>query len=159
MKCEDMREQIMTGLLDHELTAGKKAEVEQHLAVCSVCRDLFAVMRKLNDEVGAAPLPEAPPERVWSMIRSRIEERPVSIKEKITGWLEGFLWDFRPTFAYGSMVAGLLVICVVAFPLIAQREQRIAQADQEELVQLVYADDEASSIEDIGSGTFVEYLL
>ncbi len=48
MKCEDMREQIMTGLLDHELTAGKKAEVEQHLAVCRVCRDLFAVMMTLG---------------------------------------------------------------------------------------------------------------
>jgi hypothetical protein len=79
--------------------------------------------------------------------------------ESIRGWFEEVLWGFRPTFVYGSVVAAMCVALVM--PVGMYRQQAIAAADREELMQLVYADDSTTIIgaEEIGSGTIVEHWL
>jgi anti-sigma factor RsiW len=159
MKCQDIQQQLLADFLDNELPSEKKAEIDHHLAGCSLCREFLAAVRKVNDPVLAVNGDE-PGAHVWTNIREQVEARPFSMGESIRAWFEEVLWGFRPTFVYGSVVAAMCVALVM--PIGMYRQQVVATADREELMQLVYADDNtttAMGADLIGSGTAVEHWL
>jgi anti-sigma factor RsiW len=154
-----MQHQLLTDFLDNELPSEKKAVADRHLAECAACREFLSAVKKVNDPVHA--LNDAGPgSHVWAKIREQVEARPFSFGESIRDWFEEVLWGFRPTFVYGSIVAAMCVVLVI--PVGMYRQQVIAIADREELMQLVYADDEATTVtgaDRIGSGTVIEDWL
>lgn len=159
MTCHDIQQQLLSDFLDQEIPSGKKEGIDRHLAGCPSCREFLAAVRKVNDPLrefaGVEPGPH-----VWARVREQVEARPVSIGANIRGWLEEVLWGFRPTFVYGSLVAAMCVVLVL--PAGLYRQQVMATAEKEELMQLVYADDDVTSdagAEMIGSGTLVEDWL
>jgi anti-sigma factor RsiW len=159
MKCQDIQDQLLADFLDHELPSDKKSVIEGHLLDCAHCREFFAAVNKVNDPLGAdeAVQPDA---HVWARVRDQVEATPFSMGEKIRAWFEEVLWGFRPTFVYGSIVAAMCVILIV--PIGLYRQEAIAMADKEELMQLVYVDDSmttATGAEGIGNGTVVEHWL
>lgn len=159
MRCQDIQQQLLTDFLDNEILSGKKAKIDCHLAQCASCRDFLSAVKKVNDPIHAVNGVE-PGVHVWARVRDRIEAKPFSIRESIRGWFEEVLWGFRPTFVYGSIVAAMCVVLVV--PAGLYRQQVIATADREELMQLVYADDNTTTAigaDMIGNGTVVEHWL
>ena len=159
MTCQDIQEQLLTDFIDHEVPPEKKDGVERHLAGCASCREFLAAVRSVNDPLRPVRAAEPGP-HVWANIRERIEAKPAPLFAGVRDWLDEVLWGFRPTFVYGSLVAAMCVVLVV--PAGFYRQHAVAVAEKEELVQLVYADDDGSSAtgaEMIGSGTLVEYWL
>jgi anti-sigma factor RsiW len=159
MKCQDIQQQLLADFLDNELPSVNKTEVDRHLAQCSFCREFLSAVKKVNDPVHAVN-DATPGAHVWAKIREQVEARPFSMGESIRGWFEEVLWGFRPTFVYGSVVAAMCVILIV--PVGLYHQQVIATADREDLMQLVYADDNTATAigaDVIGSGTVVEHWL
>ncbi len=159
MKCQDIEEQLLADFLDNEMTPEKKAVIESHLADCRSCREFLSAVKQVNDPLEALDGLQ-PGAHVWARVRDQIEARPSPLLEKIRSWFEEVLWGFRPTFVYGSVVAAMCVILVV--PAGLYRQQAVAAADKEDLMQLVYADDSTTTAigaETVGSGTVVENWL
>ena len=158
MKCQDIQTQLLTDFLDHELPPEKKAVIDSHLAGCASCREFLSAVKKVNDPLQVVSGVE-PGGHVWSKIRDEVEAAPSSVTENIRAWFEEVLWGFRPTFVYGSVVAAMFVMLIVPVGVYHQ-QAALAMADKEELVQLVYADDNTTAgVEAIGSGTAVEEWL
>ena len=159
MKCQDIQDQLLTGFLDNELSSDKKALIEKHLVECAPCREFLVAVKKVNDPMRAVDGME-PGAHVWARVRDQVESVPSSVGENIRAWFEEVLWGFRPTFVYGSIVAAMCVALIV--PVGLYQQQSVAKADKEELMQLVYADDNTATAigaEAIGSGTAVEEWL
>lgn len=159
MKCQDIQQQLLTDFLDNELSSVKKAEIDAHLMECALCRAFLAAVRKVNDPAHAVN-DTMPGAHVWAKIREQVEAKPFSVGESVRSWFEEVLWGFRPTFVYGSVVAAMCVALIV--PVGAYHQQVIATADREDLMQLVYADDNTTAAigaEAIGSGTVFEHWL
>ena len=160
MKCRDIQDKLLTDFLDNELSSSEKELLQAHMAGCSSCRELSASVHKVNAEILFADGADLPPERVWLNIRRNIEQKPLSLREKAMAWLEGLSFGFRPSFSYaGAVFTALLVVLVVAVPQGVRHLS--AKADSEMALQLAYADDETVFVpdgEDVGQGTFVEYL-
>jgi anti-sigma factor RsiW len=159
MKCQDIQQQLLADFLDHELPSEQKVRIDQHLAACPLCREFLAAVKHVNDPLQAVDGLE-PGAHVWDRIRDQVEATPFSITERVRGWFEEVLWGFKPTFVYGSVVAAMCVMLII--PVGLYRQQMVAAADKEELVQLVFADDVVAAgtgTEMIGSGTVVENWL
>jgi predicted anti-sigma-YlaC factor YlaD len=69
MTCTEMDARI-DALLDGELTAADRAEVEAHLAGCAACAALHADLVALRERARRAPAEVAPPPAVWAAVSS-----------------------------------------------------------------------------------------
>jgi anti-sigma factor RsiW len=88
MNCETSS-QLISRLLDHDLSDIEQAALREHLAQCAACGKLEREQRRLNAAVGALPAPELPPdysrrlrEEVWRKIQTA-ERQPVSLAFRI----------------------------------------------------------------------------
>ena len=75
MTCAEMDARI-DALLDGELTAADRAEVEAHLADCAACAALHADLVALRERARRAPAEVAPPPAVWAAV-SRAARSPL----------------------------------------------------------------------------------
>ncbi len=85
----------LDALVDGELTAGERAEVDAHLAGCPECRDEAAALRRLRS--GARALVDAvePVRDLWPGIATRIAGAPVAAPRRrswFEGWTQGLAW-------------------------------------------------------------------
>ncbi|MBF0484783.1 MAG: zf-HC2 domain-containing protein [Candidatus Omnitrophica bacterium] len=95
MKCEDMRNLLLTDYLDGELDAERRFQVEVHLKSCYQCKDFFAeVKTQIKNPLDNYEVKKVP-DSIWLNIKERIEEqqaRAFNISEKINSWL----WGWKP---------------------------------------------------------------
>ncbi len=154
MKCSQIREVLLTDFLDGRLTPEGEGEVNEHLLGCVVCRELLMSAQEIENDIKTAPMIEQVPVRVWLDISRKIEQ-------PLFSWKDLWGWGGSRKFVYGSVMAGLMVMVMVAGPILSQRRAATARADAEVLMQLVYAEEESLSVEWGQSGlTLVEgYLL
>lgn len=68
----------LSDLHDGLLTPAERAGLEAHLVECTVCEDRSAALGELLDQLHGVPRAIAPPEEVWTSVRSRIQELPVA---------------------------------------------------------------------------------
>ena len=116
MKCDRIKELIMTVFVDGEASESERKHVEEHLVSCETCR----VFHQEVMEKTVKPLRESgvkkPDEAVWSRIKDKIEqETPLEAAFKR---LREALVPRRPALAWASLtvvlVAGILVWTLVA---------------------------------------------
>ena len=166
MKCEKVRDLILTDYLDGRMAEDDKRELELHLAGCSRCRELSAATKK----VVAGPFSKAervsPPESVWHDIRDTIKagERGIARRPAadFLGKLRSFLAFPRPAFAVATVaVAILLAVFIARLPA----EKRVVLNDylDEQVTFLVSLDTDVTDTyngDSVDLGTSVEeYLL
>jgi anti-sigma factor RsiW len=162
MNCQDIQDLLLTEFLDNEIGSDKKVQVDAHLAACPECREFYAAALNVDAAIKRRPSPEEPGPHVWGRICDAIQSRPESPFDVVQGWWEGFWGGYRPGLVYGSVAAALMVALVIVMPLALQRQQALAAADREELLQLVYADDENPEgwgSEQDGSGLVLDHWL
>ncbi len=88
MNCETSS-QLISRLLDHDLSDAEQAALREHLAQCPACGKLEREQRRLHAAAGALPAPELPAdysrrlrEQVWRKVKAP-ERRPVSLAFRI----------------------------------------------------------------------------
>jgi anti-sigma factor RsiW len=126
--CRDVELLTLAGE-DHELTAGERSLVEDHLRGCARCRDFAADRRALREESAALRWP-APPEALVRATRRRLLEsatavRPASLPAWVlvalavaaiaTGvWLTVSLSGVTPDMTLADLpVAGLAAVLII----------------------------------------------
>lgn len=115
MKCEKVRDRLMTGYADKELGPEENVEVEQHLTACSGCREFFGTVQRS----AVAPFKKAgeihPDSVVWQRIQEKIEKEQALSQ----GWLRKLadVFVLHPPFPIslmrGAFVTALLLAAVM----------------------------------------------
>lgn len=108
---------ILSDLIDGQLDATRRAEVERHLAECESCRALADDLRRLRTDTARLPV-QHPPARVWAKIAAELPDlaRP--------GWKRALDTVFgsrrlRVAWAGGLMLA---VAAAIAFAVLTPRQ-------------------------------------
>lgn len=106
MKCNEVRDIVITDYVDGELDTGAKREIDLHLQGCASCRQFMeAVMA-----AAVAPLRGAqtavPPPWLWQRIASGLERKPARH--------EGILSLLRPAWANALVMASMLAFSLFA---------------------------------------------
>ncbi|HLJ47266.1 MAG TPA: anti-sigma factor [Bryobacteraceae bacterium] len=104
MTCHSVRELIQP-LLDEELDAGRKADIESHLQGCVGCSELHHELSELRTKVRAgAPYYSAPP-HLAARVRGALDET----ERAASRWRVPWAW------VSGAAAAGFAVAAVLAF--------------------------------------------
>lgn len=80
-------ELLIGGYVDEALDTGRRAEVEQHLASCAVCRALVADLTEIR-RIAASLEEREPPARTWQRIDRAIQLEPT----RGAGWRSPLIW-------------------------------------------------------------------
>ncbi len=81
MKCEYVKELILTDYLDGQLEKEQKAQIEKHLTICKGCKEYELLTRTAVVEPFDNLEKQSPPEATWHNIRVQIEKE----KQATTG--------------------------------------------------------------------------
>lgn len=107
MKCDKIKDMLMTDYIDGRCAPGVKREIEEHLAGCVTCREFYSVLVKNAAQPFKGLGPLEAPAGMWEEIKGRIEE-----KEEARTSVSRILFPVRrAVFAMAAfmLVAGLLV--------------------------------------------------
>jgi anti-sigma factor RsiW len=103
----------LDALVDGELPATERAELEGHLAGCAACRDEVEEMRRLRSEARALPESVEPERDLWPGIVRHIAPAPARERRSwFEGWTQGLAW-----------AAVLAVVLAGAYRLLAPRPE------------------------------------
>lgn len=118
MKCENVKELILTDYLDGQLEKEQKAQIEKHLSICKGCKEYELLTRTAVVEPFNNLERHNPPEATWNKIREQIEEEQPP-QESTNSFadlirrIKTFLYIPKPAFVVTSMVVLLLVVITV----------------------------------------------
>ncbi len=141
MKCDKVRELLMTDYIDAELDTGTEQLVREHLAACADCRGLECEVREAGVRgLAGAKRPEPPP-YVWNRIREALSaEQPARSRSA------DFIRGLRHVFALPQMrlavVTAAMVVIVVAFAVRQHIEERALD---------LYLEEQATFLSDLGT--------
>lgn len=114
MNCQACQENL-SALLDRELNAAERSEVELHMAGCAICREQFQLLAKTNELASRGIFVLDLPPALWGRIEARIAAEPAQVA--------GLFGRLASLFS-GSMIrpalgaAALTMIIVIASALI-----------------------------------------
>jgi anti-sigma factor RsiW len=133
MRCEEVRELLLSDYIDGELDAAAAALVKEHVGACASCAALEARVRGQAVAPFRAAREAAPPKRVWKAVERRITGPAArgGVFAGLGGALRGFfaLPQLRPA------IAAAAVALIAAFLIGYQRydsERSIAMYIEEE---------------------------
>ena len=72
--CDRIRPMLMTDYIDNEIDNETKRNVEEHLAVCSECRQLVTMVREDMSVICDKDMRKTIPPQLWQSILKRIED-------------------------------------------------------------------------------------
>ncbi|MDD3089320.1 MAG: zf-HC2 domain-containing protein [Candidatus Omnitrophica bacterium] len=84
MKCDKVRDIIITDYMDGRLTGAAALNIENHLAECRECREYHKTMLKKTSELFEGLEPMDPPQEVWEAISGKLykkKERSIGIRD------------------------------------------------------------------------------
>jgi hypothetical protein len=117
MQCRDVE-----AVIEQEGLAPLPQAVNSHLAECRECRNYIADLTSIVDVARKMPREIAPPDRIWTAIRTQLELEGI-IKEPVvappmerTSWWQGFDDLFRSR-ALATATVGLLILFVAVLQL------------------------------------------
>jgi hypothetical protein len=151
MKCDKIRELMLSDHADAELDARRQKTVEDHLKGCSACR----LFREDLENAVIAPLKSAghiePPPSVWQNIKSRIEEREAfSPAAVFLDRLRGILSYARPALAAVVVSAFLIIGAALATYYLTERNALNAYFAEQTDFMTSLKNGNGNSAEDIG---------
>jgi predicted anti-sigma-YlaC factor YlaD len=156
MRCDRVKEFLMTDYFDGIAGAETQKAVKEHCSICASCRETEQALTRVRISLQNSSRRE-PPLKVWENIQSRILEDNLNEQsQSLTGWLKR-LFAPKPIFAASTVMAIMLVVVVLNFT--ALRRQVVIRVNGEEAINLynnAYQEDSAS----IDLGTDIEkYFL
>ena len=166
MKCEDVKELILTDYLDEQLGKEQKTQIEQHLTICSDCKEYELLTRTAVVEPFNNLERHNPPKETWNKIREQIEEeRPQHEQENsfvdLILRIKEFLYIPKPAF----VVTSILVLLLVGITIIKLKpdDQKIVQVNPESQIEcinyLMTVFDQETVNGNDGYGTSIEDLF
>ncbi|HET8564730.1 MAG TPA: anti-sigma factor [Candidatus Binatia bacterium] len=109
MKCEDAQ-QLITGLIDNELSAEERRLIEIHLRDCHTCRFIHHEEAALKEELRAATVTVTAPPELWKRVRG---SRPMEVGAAHRSW-KNVGWEM-PTLRPALALALLLILVLPLF--------------------------------------------
>ena len=112
MKCEKVKELVLTDYVDGQLEMAEKARLEEHLKTCAGCHEFAqSVEKELVAPFAGLERPEVPPV-VWQNIRTAIvpEEEPKQAWTAVIRFLE-YLKSLRPALL---ILAGVVFVFMLS---------------------------------------------
>ena len=140
MKCEDVKELILTDYLDEQLGKEQKAQIEKHLAICRDCKEYELLTRAAVVEPFNNVERHNPPEATWNKIKEQIEEElplqePTNSFADLIHRVKTFLYIPKPAFVVTSILILLLVvITVIKLPT---EDQKIVKVNPESQIECI----------------------
>ncbi len=140
MKCENVKELILTDYLDGQLGKEMKAQIEKHLTICKGCKEYELLTRAAVVEPFDNLEKYSPPEETWNKIREQIEEElplhePTSSIADFINRVKTFLYIPKPAF----VVTSILVLLLVGITVIKLQpdDQKTVQVDPESQIECI----------------------
>ena len=140
MKCENVKELILTDYLDGQLGKEQKSQIEKHLTICRDCKEYELLTRTAVVEPFDNLERHNPPETTWNKIREQIEEElprqePTNTFAGLIRRIKTFLYIPKPAFVVTAMIVLLLVvITVIKLPT---EEQKIVKVNPESQIECI----------------------
>ena len=140
MKCEHVKELILTDYLDEQLGKEQKEQIEKHLTICRDCKEYELLTR--TAVVGPFNNLEKhnPPKATWNKIREQIEEErplhePANSFADLILRIKSFLHIPKPAF----VVTSILVLLLVGITVIKLKpdDQNVVQVDPESQIECI----------------------
>lgn len=102
MRCEIIKDILITGYIDNELDEKTRVVVDEHLKTCSECNAFLGEYTALAGKVFTSPEKTEVAQEVWTEISSRIEgaDNPLV---KVLKHLGGIFIPLRPVVVYCAM--------------------------------------------------------
>lgn len=110
MKCEKIREIILTDYLDGQLGRSGQEDIALHLSQCPACSAFALKAKQATIEPFAQHQPCEPPADLWQEIKSALG--PKQERSALKTWAENLLriiFQPRPIFALSSTLAVILI--------------------------------------------------
>ncbi len=140
MKCEYVKELILTDYLDGQLGKEQKDQIEKHMTICKGCKEYELLTRTAVVEPFNNLKRYNPPETAWHKIREQIEEElplqePTNSFADLIRRIKAFLYIPKPAFVVTSILILLLVvITVIKLPT---EDQRIVKVNPESQIECI----------------------
>ena len=140
MKCEYVRELILTDYLDEQLGKEQKTQIEKHLVICRGCKEYELLTRTAVVEPFNNVEKHNPPEATWNKIREQIEDElplqePTNSFANLIRRISTFLYIPKPAFVITTIIVLLLVvITVIKLPT---EDQKIVKVDPESQIECI----------------------
>jgi predicted anti-sigma-YlaC factor YlaD len=152
MKCERVRELVLTDYLDGRLPAVDKEVIDNHCASCAPCREFLQEAAGAQECLRSSGELEAPA-RVWENIsRALDDERQVPVFERVFNRIAGFVFSHRPA------VAVMTVVTVLVMSGLALRLPAYRAANNRRAVNAYLEEQAAFYLTSNGSEAFEESL-
>ncbi len=165
MKCEDVKELILTDYLDGQLEKEQKSQIEKHLTICTDCSDYEHLTRTAVVEPFNNTERHNPPEAAWHNIREQIEKEKLPLQEQTNSFadfvrmIKSFLYIPKPALVATTIAVLLFVITVIKFQPENQKIVKVSPEKQIECITYLISvfdqetvngdDDLETSIEDL----------
>ena len=160
MRCDKVKELLMTDYVDGEMDAGSRDAVREHLKSCRDCRELEGAVTATKSSIHGIKRAQPPP-YLWERIKDALAGEEIKAPGPIGKTaivLRDLLFGSRYVFARATAVA--LVILVIVFAgLAVQRHYMSNGMTPQEISSFLSLDINGESAEN-GLGTEIEeYFL
>jgi anti-sigma factor RsiW len=95
--------------MDGVLRQSRVRQVEQHLAICSVCRHELEAYREMDQAVADEPTPEPSPGMAAEIVARALSSSPTGQPRRVPAWLEALTLS---GVAFGLATTSVLLRCV-----------------------------------------------
>ena len=115
MKCDRVRELVLTDHTDGEIKANSREAVKRHVAKCRECRDMEKNVMRTREAFHDMRHVE-PPAYLWPRIKEAVsikEAKKPAVSVDILGALKDLF--FGPRYVFARATAAALVILVIVF--------------------------------------------
>ncbi len=140
MKCEYVKELILTDYMDGQLGKEQKTHIEEHLAICRGCREYELLTKKAFVEPFNNLERHNPPESAWHKIREQIEEElplqePTNSFADLMRRIKTFLYIPKPAFVVTTII--VLLLAVITVIKLQPEDQKIAKVNPESQIECI----------------------
>ena len=140
MKCEYVKELILTDYLDGQLGREQKTQIEKHLTICKDCKEYELLTRTAVVEPFNSLERYNPPEAAWHKIREQIEEElplqePTNSFANLIRKVKTFLYIPKPAFVVTTII--VLLIAVITVIKLQPEDQKIVKVNPESQIECI----------------------
>ena len=140
MKCEYVKELILTDYLDGQLGKEQRTQIEKHLTICMDCKEYELLTRTAVVEPFNNLERHNPPEAAWHKIREQIEEKlplqePTNSFADLIRKVKTFLYIPKPAFVVTTII--VLLIAVITVIKLQPEDQKIVKVNPENQIECI----------------------
>lgn len=116
MKCDQIKEFLMTDYTDGELSNERKKEIEDHLNNCCSCKEFEQALRKVAIDPFKNIEEVKPPDYVWERVKNSIDHSKEQDQIDIVPGIRGFFSSiFAPRRAVFTAIPAVVIIFLAIF--------------------------------------------